>query len=169
MTAPFSFTTTAGTTSGTIESAVYRESGSGTLDFYYQIANSASSATSLKRETNTDFGPLTPLIETGFRPDGSMLTGTNFVNGTMPPDTADRDKTGRVVGFNFVFGDVLSPGQTSKVLIIATLATSYGAGNAEIIDGGAVTVGSFGPISSVPEPISLVLTLSWCSGTHGRP
>src|SRR5215471_17262479 len=33
---PYSFTTTAGTTSGSLTTAVYRNS-SGTLDFYYQI------------------------------------------------------------------------------------------------------------------------------------
>src|SRR4051794_12211475 len=37
--APYSFSTTAGNTSGTLTSAVYRNS-SGTLDFYYQVSNS---------------------------------------------------------------------------------------------------------------------------------
>ena len=46
---PFSFSTTGGTTHGVFASAVYREAG-GTLDFYYQIANDASSSTAVSRD-----------------------------------------------------------------------------------------------------------------------
>src|SRR5215831_7555712 len=44
----WSFTTTGGTTSGTLDTAVYMES-NGTLDFYFQITNDASSASSIAR------------------------------------------------------------------------------------------------------------------------
>ena len=52
---PYNFNTSAGITSGTLTSAVYRETGAGTLDFYYQVANSASSATAIARKTDTNF------------------------------------------------------------------------------------------------------------------
>src|SRR5271165_5384642 len=72
---PFSFSTTAGTTSGDLLSAVYRNS-SGTLDFYYQVSDNASSATALSRESDTSFtGFMTALA---FRLDGGSLTGTGF-------------------------------------------------------------------------------------------
>src|SRR5262245_14337813 len=47
--APYSFVTAGGTTSGTLTSAVFRNA-SGTLDFYYQVSNDASSATQIARE-----------------------------------------------------------------------------------------------------------------------
>src|SRR5258708_4690683 len=48
---PYSFSTTAGITSGTLYTAVYRETG-GTLDFYYQVANNANSASAIARESD---------------------------------------------------------------------------------------------------------------------
>src|SRR5580700_8851685 len=44
MSSPFSYTTTAGTNTGTVYSAVYMDSDSGTLDFYYQLTNNPTSA-----------------------------------------------------------------------------------------------------------------------------
>ena len=151
MTALFSFTTTAGTTSGTVESAVYQESG-GTLDFYYQVVNSASSATAIARETNTSFSGF--MTDTGFRMDGSQLTGTTFVDGTVAPNFADRNATRAVNGFLFELTDSskIQPGQTSNVLVIATDSTQFEPGNASVIDGGSQTVAAFQPASATPEP-----------------
>src|SRR5579885_956842 len=53
MVSRFSYATSMGTNSGTIESAIYNNGG--TLDFYYQITNDASSATGLARFTVTNF------------------------------------------------------------------------------------------------------------------
>jgi PEP-CTERM motif len=151
----YSFNTTAGTTKGTIETAIYREF-TGTLDFYYQVANSASSATSIARETNTNFGSFT--TDTGYRIDGSTLTGTKFVDGTVPPVFADRNMSGNVNGFLFDLLDStkIFPGTTSSVLIIATNATRYTMGNSEVIDGGTQTVPTWQP-TSIPEPGSMLL------------
>src|SRR5215467_673702 len=91
---PYSFVTTAGTTSGTVTSAVYRNS-SGTLDFYYQVSNSASSSTAIARESNTNFTGFTTW--TGFRTDA---VGP-FVAGTVPYVTADSNAAGSVIGFSF--------------------------------------------------------------------
>jgi hypothetical protein len=147
LSAPFSFVTTAGTTSGSVVSAVYRN-GSGTLDFYYQIVNSQASATALARQSSTSFvGFLTAVA---FRLDGGSLPGTAFVNGTpgIIPVTADRDASATTVGFNFVPtppGTKIPPGTTSAVLVISTDATNFSAGNVEIIDGGGQIVASFQP------------------------
>lgn len=162
---PFSYGTTAGTTSGFFTTAVFRESG-GTLDFYYQIANNANSATSIARETDVNFGSFT--TSTGFRLDGSFLSGGVFTNGTVAPGTADRSSTGAVVGFSFPISGEISPGATSLVLEISTNATMFTAGNASIIDGGSQTVAAFQPtgsVSQVPEPSSLLLLASGLMGT----
>lgn len=153
MVAPYSFVTTAGTTSGTLTSAVYRNP-SGTLDFYYQVANALASATAIARETDTNFVGWDTW--TGYRIDGSALSGGVFVDGTVPPVTADRDGPGAVVGFSFQPPDSakIQPGQTSNVLVISTNAVDYQLGNASIIDGGTQTVQAFQP---VPEPATLAL------------
>jgi hypothetical protein len=138
--APYSFATTSGTTSGTLTSAVYRSAG-GTLDFYYQVANDATSATAIARETDTSFTGFT--TATGFRLDA---VGP-FVAGTVPPVTGDSGVSGRVIGFNFAPPDSakILPGSTSAILVISTNATNFTAGNASIIDGGAQTVAAFQP------------------------
>jgi PEP-CTERM motif len=153
---PYSFTTTAGTTSGTIEAAVYQEAG-GTLDFYYQVANDSTSATAIRAISNTSFtGFLTNL---GFRVDGSTLPGINtFVDGTVSPLNGDRDAVGSVIGFQFSPPDSakILAGTTSNVLVISTNATRFMPGNSELLDGGSQTVVTFQP-ASVPEPMSFML------------
>lgn len=151
------FVTTLGTTTGTLDSAVYRESG-GTLDFYYQVVNNSRSIDAISRETDTTFTGFTTAV--GYRIDGASLPGGVFVNGTVPPVTADRNGgTGDVVGFSFSPPDSakIQPGMTSNVLVISTNATNFTSGDASVIDGGVATVASFGPASAVPEPGSMLL------------
>ena len=149
---PFSFSTTAGTTSGTLTTAVYRESG-GTLDFYYQVANSANSATAIGRETNTSFAGVTTW--TGFRVDGSGV----FVPGTVAPVTADEEVSGSTVGFSFIPPNTakIMPGLTSNVLVISTNATLFTVGNTAVIDGGSQTLAAFEPTQGTPEPATILL------------
>lgn len=160
------FTSTLGTTSGTVVSAVFRESG-GTLDFYYQLTNKPTSLNCgtvgkpacdpISRETDTTFTGF--LTATGFRTDGSSLGGV-FVDGTVAPITADRNSVGDVVGFQFNPPDSakIMPGETSNVLVISTNAPNFTSGNASVINGGVTTVPSFQPAGSpVPEPGSMLL------------
>lgn len=159
MVSAFSYSTTAGTNSGIIESAVYDDGG--TLDFYYQITNDPSSATALARLTATDFAGWS--TNAAFRTDGgpSVLPGTTFVAGDLAPMTADSNVDGSVIGFSFypptAPNPEIGPGMDSDVLIISTDATNYEAGNASIIDGGTETVAAFQPASAVPEPSTLAL------------
>jgi hypothetical protein len=157
MSSAFTYTTTSGTNSGFIYSAVYNDDGN--MDFYYQVVNDASSATALARLTATDFAGFT--TDSAYRTDGSTLTGTGFVDGTVAPQTSDSNVDGSVIGFSFYPPTgppaEINPGESSYVLIIATDATTWTAGNASIIDGGTDTVGAFQPGSSTPEPASLGL------------
>jgi hypothetical protein len=165
---PFMFTTTAGTTSGFLDSAVYNDAG--TLDFYYQVFNNATSLSALARMTATSFVGFTTGTNVGFRIDGSTLTGTPFVDGTVTPVTADMNISGSVIGFSFNPPDSakIIPGSVSNVLVISTDATSFTAGNASVIDGGTATVASFQPLvaSTVPEPrfYSLLLVAGIVAG-----
>lgn len=155
LSSPFSFSSVSGTTSGTVISAVYKESG-GTLDFYYQIAVSPSSTDPVADESDVTFAGFSTAL--GFRTDGAGLSGPGFVNGTVSPVTGDRDAAGDVINFSFQPPDTseIYPGTTSNVLVISTNATQFAAGNVSVIGGAAGTVASFRPIP-VPEPASLAL------------
>jgi hypothetical protein len=159
------FTTSTSFDSGTLISAVYREDGSGTLDFYYQVVlNSTSTACGtanqpacdpIARETNVDFnngGTWTTWAATRGDAVGPFSAGTVF------PMTADRNAAGNVFAFSFAppDGAKIQPGQTSAILIVSTDAKSYTSGFSSVIDGGVTTVGSFEP-AAVPEPISFAL------------
>ncbi len=160
------FTSTLGTTSGTLVSAVFEEA-SGTLDFYYQVTNNTTAASCgtvgkpacdpISRETDTTFTGFTTSL--GFRVDGSTLPIGIFVDGTVVPVTADRNSVGDVVGFSFQPPDAakIQPGQTSNILVISTDATNFTSGNASVIDGGVTTVASFEPAPAIPEPGSFFL------------
>src|ERR1700693_2467775 len=104
--------------------------------------------------TATSFVGFTTGTQVGFRTDGSTLTGTPFVNGTVVPFTADMNSNGSVIGFSFNQTDAskIAPGTDSNVLVISTDATTFKAGNASVIDGGTATVASFQPTTAVPEP-----------------
>ena len=155
VTTPWTLST--GLASGSLTAAVYREPG-GTLDFYYQITNNATSRDSIERNADINF---TGYLDQGtaFRTDcGTTGCGAGFVDGTVAPFTADRT-TDSTVGFDFVgsaFGaSPITPGTTSNVVIITTTAPAFTDGFASVIDGnGIATVPAFQPL---PEPMSFIL------------
>jgi PEP-CTERM motif len=83
-----------------------------------------------------------------FRSDGSQVPG--FVDGNVPPSSADRDVSGSTVGFNF--GPIL-PNQRSRVVVISTNAFSFTTGQSMVDGSGPLT--TFQP--TVPEPASFML------------
>ena len=150
----FSFPSGAGTDSGTFTESVYRST-SGTLDFTYQVTNSAGSISSLESVSPADFAP--GGLANSFTTDVSAVA---TAAGQVAPTSAFRGGLdgGHVINFSFTgtAADEIAPGQTSDLLIIRTNAKSYGVGTAGISDGGATTVVGYGP--AVPEPSSLALS-----------
>jgi hypothetical protein len=149
LSAPFTFTTVAGTTKGTAVSAVFLNS-SGTLDFYYQVVNDPTSATAIARVTVVKFTGF--ITNTGFRLDGLGP----FVPATRPPVTADRNAAGNTVGFSFNPPDGMKilPGTTSSVMVVSTNSTMFTTGNLNLINSGSATVAAFQPAGAVPPTIS---------------
>src|ERR1022692_2479281 len=149
MSASFSYTSTAGTNTGTVYSAVYDNGGF--LDFYYQVVNDPSSSTALARLIATDFAGFT--TDVSFRTNGGSFTDPMcslpsnqcFFDGTIAPQTSDSNTGGSVIGFGFntplISGEVF-PGDASNVLMISTNATMWTAGSASVIDGGSSGTGS---------------------------
>ncbi len=150
ITSTFSITTTAGTTTGTMVSAVYDNGG--TLDFYYQVSNDAASAFPLVAVEATSFAGYKPCV--GFRTDGSILAG--FQNGSTSPVTATSSTAppagGYEIGFQFYPPTAppaeIAPGMTSQVLVISTNATQSNAmGAAIVLDQAAgATVSAYQPV-----------------------
>lgn len=144
-------------TSGTVMEAVYSDpTEGGTLDFYYQVMNDASSASAIARVTASDFAGF--LTAVGFRTDavGPFVVGT-----VAPPPTAlaDRSTNDQTVGFNFqppATGEI-SPGSTSVTLVISTNAKTFTLGSFSLIDGGTQTIAGYQPAGMVPEPASMAL------------
>lgn len=140
------FSTSSPNVSGTLDQRVYQEAG-GTLDFYYLVTNSATSAQPVLRMTATNF--------TGFSLAVAFLS---IPVGGIPPTEADRSIDGSTVGFD----DFLIPGSSSAWLEISTSATAFAlSGTTDIIDLSGDTVGSlttYSPVA-VPEPSSAILTL----------
>jgi hypothetical protein len=131
----FSITTTAGTTSGSLVSALYLKDG--TADFYYQVSNDPASAFPLVALEATSFAYFKTCV--AFRTDGSSLPG--FQNGTNPPVTASSSSPPPAGGFEIGFQFYppagspaeVAPGSTSMVFIVSTDATHVSNQGATII------------------------------------
>jgi hypothetical protein len=149
---------TGGTTSGVIYSAVYDDGG--TMDFYYQVVNNGSSASSIAQLAALNFIGFT--TNTAYITNGGSLGGS-FVNGSVAPQLSNLSGSSTQSTVNFDYNaplqtGVINPGETGDVVIISTNATNWTAGNVSVEDGGSSgELSAFQPSSAVPEPASLAL------------
>ena len=124
---------------GTVNEDVYRSGG--TLDFYYQVVNNASSPDSLSRITVSVFSGYTTAVD-------------YLLNGGDAPTTATRQAVGDSVGFYFT----VSPGTSSDWLEVATNATAYDMkGAVSLIDTQSTYMSGEPEPAAIPEPLSLGL------------
>ncbi len=140
VTAPFTISFGAFSTTGDLDSWVYQTPG-GTLDFLFQVTTNPGSKDQAEALSMALFG--------GFTTDVDYLTGTG-----VAPASSTRSSDGNIVNFGFVPG--FDDGQSTAILVIETNATSFTTGQFSIQDTGDHSVSSFEPITT-PEPGSLVM------------
>jgi len=153
----FSFTASGSPISGSVESRVVEETGTGTLDFYWRVLVDSTSTADVTwfRLGSFGYGNLT---DADWRSDGV---------GTVAPTTAELfNPTVDPGGFiNFQFsGTGVGPGESSYLFFLHTDATAY-ADTAiyDLLGGPNATIGglssTYAPAApaSVPEPAMLSL------------
>jgi len=131
---------------GTLQLQVVKETGSGSLDFYYQIFNNSSSADAIMRLTAGNY--------TGFATDVDWTNNAAIGVGSTYADRTTAD----TVGFSFVGAPIgrgaILPGTNSALLFIKTDATQYTLGTVSLINNATANVLAFAPI---PEPSTWAL------------
>jgi hypothetical protein len=144
--------------SGTIQLEVVKETG-GTLDFYFQVFNSALSVNAIERLTTTNY--------TGFVTDVDWTTNSaiGITSSVGVPSTSATRTTADTVGFNFtpipVGSGAIPVGGNSALLFIKTDATQYTSGGVSLIDGSTTMIPAFAP---VPEPSTIALAGAGLAG-----
>ena len=156
---PFSFAAYGGTVSGSVQSRVVKEDGTGTLDFYWRVINDPNSSGRIGELRIGNF--VAPEYDGNYRIDGL---------GNVGPSQAFHFDTPKLSYVNFSFANPSNPddrtaqllaGGESKFILLHTSATTYNktafydlanVGESQISDGFA----TFTP-GAVPEPSSYAL------------
>lgn len=116
---PFSFSAYGGTVSGTVQSRVVREDGTGTLDFYWRVISDSSSAGGIGSFRIGNF--VVPAFDADYRLDGLGDTGpgAGYAFSALPND----------MNFEFTRSTAgsLGAGHESYFMFLHTSATSFNA------------------------------------------
>jgi hypothetical protein len=138
--------------SGTLNSQVFDNDptnsfGPSALTFSYQITNDSTSTDSLERFTISSFEALLTDVDAS---SGGAASPTSF----------DRGTSGDVIGASFTAiplgNGEIDPGQSSRLILIRTNATTFTTTLASVIDSLTANPSSFAPLA-VPEPTTLAL------------
>jgi hypothetical protein len=152
---PFSFNAYGGTVSGTVQSRVVRETGSGTLDFYWRVMVDANSAGNIGSFRIGNFN--VPSFDANWRIDGLGDTAPQYGYAF----------SGNPGDANFEFHDLtggggLAPGHESYFMFVHTSATQYGmTGVMDLTNMGQTEISQlYATYAPVPEPESIALMLA---------
>jgi hypothetical protein len=151
----FDQTFSSGTYVGSVQERVVRESGTGTLDFYWRVSNTGTPGVdaNLGDFRIGDFNISAAPINLNYRIDGL---------GTTAPTSAERFSGIFQNYFNFGFADGIAPGQSSYFLLAETNATAFtqnasfdltNVGESQVIFSGV-------QVSPAPEPETYAMMLA---------
>jgi len=152
-----------------IRYAVYQETGTGHLDFLYQVRNDGpSGADSIDHVSSSSFQNFATTV--GFvSPSDPQLAGAGFTtSGTIvDPTSTNLGPLGKVANWSFTGGSV-PPFDSTSVLVAFTDATNFTQGTTDISNSGSKDFVTWAPATtaSVPEPASALL-LAGCFGGLG--
>jgi hypothetical protein len=166
------FTSTTGTITGDLLSAVFDDSG--TLDFLYQVVSNASSTDNIAHLSVSVFSgayssscgaTCVGVAFTGTVPAGISTPPWKAGPGTCPMGPSGTcapidvtTATGSTIDWDFnIPASYIGKGQWSPILIVSTTATQYTTGNISEIDGGTSTKPAFVPLATVPEPATMAV------------
>lgn len=136
--------------SGTITSWVVSDPSNplGGLSFYYQVDNAGTEG--IGRVSTSDFG-----IIPGSPVDVSTIAGpfdTSVPGGVLPFTASRSTGAGSVVGFLFIGGSEVLPGESSVVMVVNTAYQAFQISAGAVIDSSSVNVAILGPDLPIPEP-----------------
>ena len=149
-TATSSFTSVLGASdfSGSVTEDVYKDSGTGMMDFVYQFSNNAASGKDIDQMTIADFG--------GYINDAYESTGPVFDAFTASSNTSSGvHELAGTISWDYTTGMV--PGATSAIVMIKTNAPTYAPGTISFIDQGTATLTDFMAPATAPEPSFIAL------------
>jgi hypothetical protein len=134
---------------GDVQVRVVRETGTGTLDFYWRAIDDANSGGDITALRVAGFGT-TPLAA-DFRTDGLGTVGPNIARAFGGVNTGD---------VNFLFDTPVRPGESSNFFFLSTPATNFAPnGFYDLLCAplGCVSGQFTTQVPSVPEPATLAL------------
>ena len=138
---------------GTLQSRVVRETGSGTLDFYWRITVNGPSYPSYVPTLLTIAGLDLSNFLTGAAFDADYRTDGL---GSSAPVGAFASNSG---SFTFEFGSsTFGPGSSSYFLLLHSNATSYD--QSALATLGVSSVATFAPVAAIPEPSTYAMMLA---------
>jgi hypothetical protein len=138
---------------GTVSEWVVTDSGTGDLDYIYQVDVTQGNVTSV---TVSNFGSLAS-VNVGYMTDGTYGSpGT----GTVSQVSSGIGANLGTIGFTLGTLGVNAPGFTDD-LVVKTTSTTYTSGLISVQDSGATTISGLGP---TPEPGSVGLLLGGLFG-----
>jgi len=151
-----------GSQAGNFVVDVVLDSGTGKLDFLYQVEETGNQ--DIARVTVSDFVIAGATVEAGNATSLSLIGATSLTtSGSLTSaSTVDRSFFGDSVGFQLnpvIFPASVVGSHMSTVLVVKTQSTAFTSGTIGVIDGTTVNLQGLGPVAPLPATANAGLLL----------